>query len=190
MAVNDRSRLPPGQHETIRWPRLDLGVVPRHDLTQWDLTVDGAVEKPRKFSYDEILKLPPTHVVADFHCVTGWTKLNNAWDGVSIRAIGDLVKPAATARYITFACDEGYTTSHPLEVLYDEDVLLAYRHDGEPLPAEHGGPLRLVVPKRYAWKSAKWVRRLKFTEQEELGYWEVRGYSNTADPWTEDRYSY
>ena len=190
IAVNAQGPLPPGQHETNRWPRLDLGVVPHADLARWDLTVDGAVESPRKLSYDEVLRLPPTRVVADFHCVTGWSKLTNEWRGVSIRAIADIVNPIPTARYVTFACDEGYTTSHPLDVLYDNDVLLAYNHDGQPLPAEHGGPLRLVVPKRYAYKSAKWVRRLKFTEKEELGYWEVRGYSNSADPWTEDRYSY
>ena len=188
--MDARNRLPPGQRETIRWPRLDLGVVPRTDLTRWDLVVDGAVESPGKFSYDEVLRLPRARVVADFHCVTGWSKFDNAWEGVSIRTVGDLVKPWPTARYVTFLCDEGYATSHPLDVLYDEDVLLAYNHDGRPLPAEHGGPLRLVVPKRYAYKSAKWVRRVTFTEKEDLGYWEVRGYSNSADPWTEDRYSY
>ena len=185
-----RARLPPGQHETARWLRLDLGVIPRVDLAVWDLAVEGAVAGPRKFSYREFLELPRARVVADFHCVTGWSRLNNSWEGVSIRTIADLVKPWPTARYVKFACDEGYTTSHPLDVLYDEDVLLAYSHDGQPLSAEHGGPLRLVVPKRYAYKSAKWVRRLRFTEKEELGYWEVRGYSNSADPWTEDRYAY
>lgn len=185
----ERSRLPPGQHETRSWPRLDLGVVPRDDPSQWDLTVDGAVDNPRKFTLDEVVRLPRTRVVSDFHCVTGWTKFDSAWEGVSIRAVADVVKPKPAAQFITFECDEGYTTSHPLRVLYDNDVLLAYTHDGKSLAAEHGGPLRLVVPKRYAYKSAKWVRRLKFTEQEELSYWEVRGYSNTADPWTEDRYA-
>lgn len=185
----EQGRLPPGQHETIKWPRLDLGVVPRYDPARWDLTADGAVESPRKFTLEEVRRLPRVRVVADFHCVTGWSKLNNTWEGTSVKAVADLVKPRPGARFVTFECGEGYTTSHPLSVLLDDDVLLAYSHDGRPLEPEHGGPLRLVVPKRYAWKSAKWVRRLKFTEQEELGYWEVRGYSNTADPWTEDRYS-
>jgi len=188
--VAERARLPPGQRETAKWPRLDLGVVPRVDLAVWDLAVGGAVSSPRRFTYAELLKLPPARADADFHCVTGWSRLNNAWEGVAIRTIADLVQPTPTARYATFVCGEGYTTSHPLHVLYDEDVLLAYAHDGKPLTAEHGGPLRLVVPKRYAYKSAKWVREVRFTEKEELGYWEVRGYSNSADPWTEDRYAY
>ena len=182
-------RLPPGQREVRKWPRLDLGIVPRFDPKSWDLRVDGAVERPLRVTYDELLALPKASVTSDFHCVTGWTTFDNAWEGVTVKGLAERAGRKESAGFATFHCDDGYTTSHPVQALFDADVLVAYRHDGRPLPLEHGGPARLVVPKRYAWKSAKWLRRITFTEVEELGYWEVRGYSNTADPWTEDRYA-
>jgi len=182
-------RLPPGQREVRKWPRLDLGIVPRFDPQSWDLRVDGAVDNPLRFTYEGFLELPTVRFTSDFHCVTGWTTYDNAWEGVSIRELAERAKMRDSARYATFRCGDGYTTSHPNEVLLGPDVLLAYRHDARPLPIEHGGPVRLVVPKRYAYKSAKWVRAVTFTEREELGYWEMRGYSNTADPWMEDRYA-
>lgn len=181
--------LPPGQREVRKWPRLDLGIVPRFDPKDWDFRVDGAVERPLRFSYDEFTALPSVEVTSPFHCVTGWTTFDNAWVGVTVRELAAHAGAKPTARFATFHCGDGYTTSHPLAVLFEDDVLMAYRHDGRPLPAKHGGPVRLMVPKRYAYKSAKWVRRIAFTEDEELGYWEVRGYSNTADPATEDRYA-
>ncbi len=181
--------LPPGQREARKWPRLDLGIVPRFDSKSWDFRVDGAVRDPLRFTYEEFLALPATKVVSAFHCVTGWSTFDNEWIGVTIKELAARTRVRDSARFATFHCADGYTTSHPLEVLYDEDVLMAYEHDGRPLPLEHGGPVRLLVPKRYAYKSAKWAHAIAFTEQEELGYWEVRGYSNTADPWTEDRYS-
>lgn len=186
----DATRLPPGQHEVRKWPRLDLGVVPRFDPKEWDLRVDGDVDSRLRLTYDELVALPKTSLMTDFHCVTGWTTYENAWDGVTVRELAQRAGIRPSAKYATFTCGDGYTTSHPLAALYDEDVMLAYRWDGNPLPIEHGGPLRLLVPKRYAYKSAKWVRQITFTKEEELGYWEVRGYSNTADPWTEDRYSF
>lgn len=183
-------RLPPGQREVRKWPRLDLGIVPRFDPKAWDLRVDGAVDKPLRLSYDEFVALPSTKTMSAFHCVTGWTTFDNEWVGVTIRELAQRAQIRSMARFATFRCGDGYTTSHPLDVLYDPDVMLTYQWDGKPLPLEHGGPVRLLVPKRYAYKSAKWVRAVTFTEDEELGYWEVRGYSNTADPETEDRYSF
>ena len=182
--------LPPGQREVRKWPRLDLGIVPRFDPKDWDLRVDGSVKIPLRFTYDEFLRLPSTKVMSAFHCVTGWTTFDNEWVGTTIRELADRAQIRPSARFATFRCGDGYTTSHPLTVLYDSDVLLTYQWDGKPLPIEHGGPVRLLVPKRYAYKSAKWVRSVTFTDEEELGYWEVRGYSNTADPVTEDRYSF
>jgi len=186
-----KPRLPPGQHMTSGWPRLDLGIIPRFDPKTWTLTVDGAVERPATLTWDQFVALPKVEVTADFHCVTAWSRFDNHWEGVSFRTITDLVGPKPVAKNVVLtSADAGYTTNLPLDVVLDGDVLLAYRHDGRPLPLEHGGPMRLVVPKRYAWKSAKWLRQITFVGRDEPGYWEVRGYSNTADPWTEDRYSF
>lgn len=182
--------IPPGQREVKKWPRLDLGIVPRFDPQAWDLRVDGAVDKPLKLTYDEVRALPATTVTSPFHCVTGWSTFDNEWVGVTIRELANRAQIRTGARFATFRCGDGYTTSHPLTALYEADVLLTYQWDGQPLPLEHGGPVRLLVPSRYAYKSAKWVRAVTFTDDEELGYWEVRGYSNTADPTTEDRYSF
>jgi DMSO/TMAO reductase YedYZ molybdopterin-dependent catalytic subunit len=181
--------VPPGQTVVARLRRLDLGIVPRVPADKWDLRVTGAVEAPQRWTWEAFLALPQVRVTADFHCVTGWSRLGNLWEGVAFREVAAMarVKPSAVSAMLH--CGEGYTTSLPLGVLLDEDVVLAHRLDGQPLPAEHGGPLRLVVPKRYAWKSAKWVRQIDLLEKHELGYWEVRGYSDTADPLTEDRYS-
>jgi len=182
--------VPPGQREVRKWPRLDLGIVPRFDPRAWDFRVDGAVDKPVRLTYDEFLTLPSMNLTSAFHCVTGWTTFDNEWVGVSIRELAQQAQIRPTARFATFRCGDGYTTSHPLDVLSEPDDLMVHTWDGKPLPLEHGGPVRLLVPKRYAYKSAKWVRAVTFTEEEELGYWEIRGYSNTADPWTEDRYSF
>lgn len=188
--MQNPQRLPPGQREAKKWPRLDLGIVPRFDPASWDLRVDGEVDQPLRLDYPAFLALPSVQTASDFHCVTGWTTFDNAWQGVTIREIAARAKARPTAKFITFTCGDGYTTSHPLSVLFEDGVILAYRWDGQDLPAPHGGPVRLLVPKRYAYKSAKWVRQLTFTAEEQLGYWEVRGYSNSADPWTEDRYSF
>ena len=186
MAAN---RLPPGQYVSKRFPRLDLGVVPRVPPDGWDLRVEGEVENPLRVSLAEFGTLPRISVTRDFSCVTGWTKLDCTWEGVAFRTVASKVRPRPTAVSVWIECGEGYTTSLRLEDLMREDVLLADRWDGEPLPDEHGGPVRLVVHHKYGWKSAKWVRRLEVRNRHDLGYWEVRGYSDTADPRTEDRYA-
>jgi DMSO/TMAO reductase YedYZ molybdopterin-dependent catalytic subunit len=165
--------------------------VPQIDSDKWAFTVDGEVENPVKLSWLQFQQLPKIRSVSDFDCVTGWTKFNNTWEGVTFRQIAQLVKPNTKARYATIECygDPVYTTSLPLQDLMRDDVLFAYGLDGKPLSPQHGGPLRLVVPKKYAYKSAKWVNRVRFTETQELGFWETRGYSNAADPWTNDRYA-
>ncbi|HKZ23887.1 MAG TPA: sulfite oxidase-like oxidoreductase [Thermoplasmata archaeon] len=183
--------LPPGQHLTRGWPRLDLGIVPRFDPNTWTLKVDGGIENPLTLTWAQFTSVPTVSVVSDFHCVTGWSSLDNRWEGVNFRTLVDLVRPKPETKHVVFTCgDAGYTTNAPLDILLDPDVLLATRHNGGPLPLEHGGPMRLVVPKRYGWKSAKWVRQITFLERDEPGYWEVRGYSNTADPLKEDRYAF
>lgn len=182
------TRPPPGQHITRRFPRLDLGVIPRVAPAAWDLRVDGSVDRPLRYTLDEFRNLPRVVIQRDFHCVTGWTKFDLAWEGVAFQAIAEAVRPTPGALSVWIECGEGYTTSLLLRDLLRDDVLLAHTLDGEPLPEAHGGPVRLVVPYKYGWKSAKWVRRLEFRDRHDLGFWEVRGYSDTADPWTEDRY--
>jgi DMSO/TMAO reductase YedYZ molybdopterin-dependent catalytic subunit len=185
----DRSRIPPGQIRTDRWPVLHAGTVPT-DLTseRWNLSVHGDVERPTTLSYQDLLALPQKEITCDIHCVTSWTKLGMKWKGVPFTAIADAVAPRPTVRFVVMECEQGFTTSLPYEALRDDDVLIAHTVDGNPLPAEHGGPVRMLVPKRYFYKSAKWLRGLKFVQNDEPGFWEVRGYSNIADPWTQKRY--
>jgi DMSO/TMAO reductase YedYZ molybdopterin-dependent catalytic subunit len=180
--------VPPNQRLTSSFPVLHVGPVPRFDPKTWDFVVEGLVENPVRLSFDEFLKLPKVVSVSDFHCVTGWSKLNNRWEGVLFKTVVDLVKPLKGAKHVTIVAEGDYTTSLPLSELLGDDVLLAYEFEGKLLEPVHGGPLRLVVPKKYAYKSAKWVRKLRFTKEQELGYWEQRGYSDTADPWKEERY--
>ena len=180
-------KLPPGQKEVKKSPLRHIGSIPRFDPKTWKLVVYGEVEKPRSLSWDDILKIPSVTSTSDFHCVEGWSVLENRWEGISFRTIVEMAEPKDDAKYVTFECDDGYTTSLPLTDLLDEEVLLAYKLQDELLEPERGGPLRLMVPHKYAYKSAMWVRKIKFTSSQELGYWESRGYSNTADPWKEDR---
>ena len=184
-----KQRVPPNQRVTSKFPVLHEGPIPNFDPKTWDFVVEGLVKNPVRLTYEQFLKLPKVVTVSDFHCVTGWSKLDNKWEGVAFKTISDLAKPLKEARYVTVVAEGDYTTSLPLEELLDNDILLAFRLDDKPLEPEHGGPLRLVVPKKYAYKSAKWVRKLRFTKEQELGYWEKRGYSNTADPWKEERYA-
>lgn len=181
--------MPPGQRVTEKFPVLHYGNVPRFDRQTWDFKVFGLVEEPVTLSYDELLKLPATRIVADIHCVTSWSKLDTVWEGVLFQEIVKLVRTRSQARFVMIHCDQGYTTNVPLEVLMDDDVLLAYRYDDAPLTPEHGYPLRLVVPQRYFWKSAKWVRGVELMAQDRLGFWEVRGYHHSGDPWKEERYA-
>jgi DMSO/TMAO reductase YedYZ molybdopterin-dependent catalytic subunit len=190
-----RDRLPPDQAEVDTLLVLHYGAVPDINLDKWTFEVYGEVENLLKLTWNQFTKLPRAAAVSDFHCVTGWTKLDNRWEGVRFREIARLVKPTAKAKYATIECyahrlfaNVAYTTSLPLEDLMRDDVLFAYKLDRQPLTPSHGGPLRLVVPQKYGYKSAKWVKAVKFTEKQELGFWESSGYSNTADPWTNDRY--
>ncbi len=182
-------RLPPGQHKVSGWPILDLGVHPDLPLEQWTLTVSGLVEQPFTWTWEQFLSQPQVELVTDFHCVTTWSTFDNAWKGVLFRHIMQMAKPRPEAKFIYFTSYDKYSTNLPLEACDDEDVLLIHRWNGKPLPKEHGGPVRMHVPKRYAWKGAKWVKEISFLEQDKPGYWEVRGYSNTALPWDEDRYA-
>ncbi len=181
-------RLPPGQHLTLKWPVLHVGAIPVFDPSTWTFSVRGLVERPLEISWEEFRSLPRSRVQADFHCVTTWSKLDNVWEGVSVHTIVDRVRPKPEARYVLQRCDGGYTTNTPLPDLLRDNVLLADRHGPEPLVPEHGGPLRMVVPHLYAWKSAKWIRELEFTGVDRAGYWEERGYHMYGDPAREQRF--
>ncbi len=183
------ARIPPGQIVNHGFPVLHAGSVPT-ELTPatWSLTVRGEVEAPFSLTFPELLALPQQDETVDIHCVTSWTKLDTAWSGVPFRDLAARARPRTSARFVVMECEQGFTTSLPLDVLLEPDVLLAHTYDGRPLPAEHGGPVRMLVPRRYFYKSAKWVRGLRFVAEDEPGFWEVRGYSNLADPWRETRY--
>lgn len=183
-----RERVPPGQGVTSGWPLLHVGAVPAFDERTWRLRVHGALRRPLELSWSGLLALPQTDVRADMHCVTGWSKLDNAWRGVLVRDLLERAGAAPGARFVRFAAAGGYDTTVPLAAALAADVLLAHAHDGAPLALEHGGPLRSVVPALYAWKSCKWVREVELLEEERLGFWEVRGYHNDADPWQEERF--
>jgi len=184
------ARVPPGQRLVKSWPVLHFGSIPRFDGQHWDVEVSGLVEEPFTLSYQELLDLPRVTVDADMHCVTGWTTLDNTWEGVSFRTIVERAKPTDEAKWVIAHGANGYTSDLSFEAMDDDDVLLAWRNHGEDLTAEHGWPLRLVVPKRYAWKSAKWLTGLEFTAKNSRGFWEVRGYHIHAEPFAEERYSY
>ncbi len=183
-------RVPPGQRLVKTWPVLHFGPIPRFDETEWDFKAFGLVDEPFTLSYADLKALGPQDVQADMHCVTGWSTLDNAWTGIPFRLLAERAGVKPEAKWVIAHCDYGYTSDLSLEAMMDDDVLVAWAHDGEPLTAEHGFPLRLVVPQRYAWKSAKWLRGLEFSERNTRGFWEVRGYHIHADPWREERYSY
>lgn len=182
-------RVPPGQAVTDKFPVLTYGGTPSFDPKTWDFKLWGAVEKPVTLTYEQFMSLPKVQVTADFHCVTQWSRLNNVWEGVSIEEVMRLITLKPEAKYVLIHADEDYTTNLPLKVLLDNDVLFAHKHDGKDLEPAHGWPLRLVVPKRYAWKSAKWVRGLEFIDQNIPGFWEMNGYHNDGDPFKEERFS-
>jgi DMSO/TMAO reductase YedYZ molybdopterin-dependent catalytic subunit len=185
----ERPRLPPGQHLTRGFPVLDLGVRPPIDYTTWRLEVTGAVEQPWFFSWEEFRTLPRVELVRDFHCVTTWSRFDLRWSGVPFREIAGRAGLRPAARFVIASGGEGYVTNLPLADCMREDVLLADELEGEPLSLEHGGPVRLLVPHLYAWKSCKFLRGLRFSEKDEPGFWETRGYHNYGDPWREQRYS-
>ena len=191
-----KPKLPIGQHVVKNWPVLDLGDVPDIRLEDWRLEVGGLVENPVVLTWDGFLALPQVDDVSDFHCVTTWSRFDNRWRGVRFRSIAELAVPGPEAAFVRCTgydhapgTDIPYTTNLPLARAIDDDVLLVHTWEGRPLPREHGGPCRMITPKLYAWKGTKWIRRIEFTEQNERGFWEVRGYSDTAEPWLNDRYS-
>jgi DMSO/TMAO reductase YedYZ molybdopterin-dependent catalytic subunit len=187
--------LPPSQraiNRLLRWGKdhPTIGVpVPKIDLDNWVLVIDGEIEKPLKLNWNDVLKLPKTESTSDFHCVEGWSVLDCKWEGILFKHIVDLVKPKEKAKFVTFECADGYTTSLTLKELSGDDILLAYKLNEQFLEEGLGAPLRLVVPSKYAYKSAMWITRVKFTSKKEMGYWESRGYSDTADVWKNDRFS-
>lgn len=183
-----QERLPPGQRRVDTWPVLDLGVQPKLRLDKWRLAINGLVEQPRIWRWDDVLAQPPFEDVSDIHCVTAWSRFDNRWRGVSARHLLSVVRPKPDATHVIFHSFDTYTTNVTLDAFADDDVLLATHHDGEPLSVEHGGPMRVIMPKWYFWKSAKWVKRIEFAAADRPGFWEERGYHNEGDPWREQRY--
>ena len=189
LSDEQKRRIPPGQYLTEKWPVLHYGSVPRTDLATWDFKVWGEVGRPLDLSWGDFQSLPRKEVHCDIHCVTRWSKLDADFGGVPIRAILDRAGVKPSARFVVAHCEQGYTTNLPLDVLDDDDVLLADSFAGEPLEPEHGYPLRLMVPKRYFWKSAKWIRGLQLLDHDVPGFWERYGYHNEGDPWNEERFA-
>jgi len=187
--MKDEGRLPPGQSLTLKWPVLHYGSVPRFDPATWDLRVYGLVELPLALSWAEFNGLPRFEHTSDFHCVTRWSRFDNHWSGVRLREILRRVVPLPPARFVLVHAEQGFTANVPLADLDREEVLLATHHDGQPLSAEHGFPLRLIVPHLYGWKSVKWVRSLEFLDHDVAGFWEQNGYHMYGDPFKEQRYS-
>lgn len=182
------NRIPPGQYVTPDFPVLSAGPTPRTPLDQWTFTIEGLVRDPVKWSWEEFLQLPVRSFTVDIHCVTKWSKLDTRWEGVSIDTLLEHLDLDPDAMYVTAFCDGGYTTNLPLVEIINGQAFVAYQYDDKLLPAEHGGPARLVVPRLYFWKSAKWIRGLRLMEKDQPEFWEVRGYNNHGDPWKEERY--
>lgn len=193
--MRTEGRLPPGQSLTLKWPVLHEGSVPRTDLRTWDFHIDGLVETPVRLTWEEFNKLPRTEIRCDLHCVTRWSRFNNRFEGVPFTEVMKLVvpKPASPgggpeARFALLRGEHGYTTNLPLEDLMQPTTIFAFSHDGEPLTADHGYPLRLIVPHLYLWKSVKWARGFALTADDEPGFWEQNGYHMYGDPWKEQRF--
>ena len=184
-----KDRLPPGQRLTDKWPVLHHGRIPAIDIKSWKFTITGLVEKERTLTYEEFMALPRVEVFSDIHCVTTWSRYNNLWEGVSTAEIKELVPIKPEARYVIVYGAGGFSTNLPVNDFFQSDALLALKHDGQPLTAEHGGPVRLVVPRLYFWKSAKWATGIEFSANDRPGFWESAGYHNHGDPWKQERYS-
>ena len=186
------NRIPPGQSRTKKWPILDASGPPRIDAARWELQLSGLIRNDARWTFDQFQQLPRVKVFADFHCVTRWSRLGNIWEGVSTR---ELVAQAGGVRpeckyVLAYGFDYGWTTNLPVDEFLAEDALIATHHDGEPICVEHGGPARLIVPRLYAWKSAKWLSGLEFLPDDRAGFWERNGYHMHGDPWTEERFGY
>lgn len=182
------NRLPPGQELVKNWPVLDVGLKPLVPLDQWELTVAGLVANRARWSWADFLAQPQTEITTDIHCVTAWSRFDNRWRGVSAKHFLSVVKPKPEARVVVFHSHDGYTTNVPMGYFASDDVLFAHQWNGQPLAREHGGPVRVVIPKLYFWKSAKWVRHVVFLDADKPGFWEARGYHNVGDPWKQERY--
>lgn len=186
------ARVPPGQFVTDRFPVLHYGSVPKIDLATWDFRVFGLVEKPLRLDWPTFRSLPETTITCDIHCVTRWSKLDTTWSGVLWRDFLRVldIRPLPEATHVMFHCEQGYTTNLALDVLDDDDTMFAWSYEGKPLEPEHGGPLRALVPKRYFWKSAKWIRGVEFMAGDRPGFWEMNGYHMEGDPWQEERFGW
>ncbi len=183
------TQLPPGQYVTEKWPVLHSGGIPRFEPARWDFRVHGEVEEPLRYSYEEFMVLPTVTVTCDIHCVTAWSKFGVTFEGVAVATMLGKAKVKPTAQFAMIHAEQGYETNVPLSTLLAPDALFAYRADGAPLAPEHGWPLRLVVPRLYFWKSAKWVRSVELIPRDRPGFWERNGYHLHGDPWKEERYS-
>ena len=186
----DPARLPPGQYLTEKWPILHAGDVAHVDLANWRLRIFGEVEEEVTLDYEQLRALPATEITTDIHCVTRWSKLDTDWEGVAIQTILELAQVRPNATHVVEHAEAGYTTNVPLAAFEQESSLVVYEADGEPLPIEHGGPVRAVVPHLYFWKSAKWLNGLELAAADRPGFWERYGYNNDADPWKEERYAF
>jgi len=187
--MREAGRLPPGQSLTLKWPVLHEGSVPPFDPQAWDFRIEGLVEKPLRLTWDEFTRLPMKEVIADMHCVTRWSRFDVRWEGVPFAEVAKLAQPKRDAKFVMVLAEQGYTSNVPLDDLMRPTTLFALKHNGEPLPPDHGYPVRLVVPHLYAWKSVKWVRGLDFMVHDAPGFWEENGYSMYGDPFREQRFS-
>ena len=186
----DPARLPPGQYLTEKWPVLHAGSVPHVDLATWSFTVTGEVENPLRLTHEELQALPQAEITTDIHCVTRWSRFDTTFRGVHWRELAKLTRPKPTASFVIVHAEQGFTSNLPLAAIEADEALIAWEADGGPLTPDHGWPLRLVVPSRYFWKSAKWLRGLELRSIDEPGFWERYGYHNDADPWKEERYGF
>lgn len=189
VADPEQDRLPPGQTLVTDWPVLDLGIQPDVPERKFRLDLDGAVENRQSLNLADYMALPMTGSVSDMHCVTQWSRYDNRWKGVSARALLNVVKPDLRVGHVIFHAHDGYTTNVTLAQFDQPDVFLVHEWNGEPITRQHGGPVRMLIPRLYLWKSAKWIRRIEFVISDRRGFWETRGYHNNADPWSEERYS-
>jgi DMSO/TMAO reductase YedYZ molybdopterin-dependent catalytic subunit len=181
-------RVPPGQRLTDKWPVLHYGSVPKTDTAKWSFKIYGLVDKARTLTYSEFTSLPTIKVFSDVHCVTTWSKLDNLWEGISTNELKNMVRIDPKAHFVIVHAEGNFTTNLTLDDFFQEDVLFALKHNNEVISAEHGGPVRLMVPRLYFWKSAKWVNGIEFREKDQPGFWESNGYHNHGDPWKEERY--
>jgi DMSO/TMAO reductase YedYZ molybdopterin-dependent catalytic subunit len=187
----EKQRLPPGQHITTRFPVLQKGRIPHIERENYSLKINGEVQNPINFTLQELINLQDKEIITDIHCVTSWSKYDTKWGGISFNKLFDIIKPKDTAKYVEFLCaDDNFTTTVPIERLKADNTILALNYEGNSINDDHGGPVRPIIPDLYFYKSAKWVQKITFLEQDKLGYWERAGYSNKADPWKEQRYSY